>query len=90
MSLKKKIDGSEATSRVQRYFSDQYGSAGVVLFEVERAYFDKENDKWVVKCSFYRTMLSPMKSMYTIEVYSDGTLGNIVKEEKTAHESEDL
>lgn len=74
------IDGAQATSIVQRYFLERYGEYGVIMFEVENAEFS--HDRWVVKCSFFRSLLSPAKSVYTVVVRPDGKIDSVTKEEK--------
>ena len=77
MSSETEIDGRQATKLVQQYFTEQYGVFGVNVFEVVNAEYDKNEKRWTVRCSFYRTLLGPQKSVYEVVVYLDGRIGSV-------------
>ena len=79
MSLGQEIDGRQATRLVQDYFMEQYGQYGVTVFEVESLEYDKDEKKWTLECSFFRTLLTQQKSHYSVVVYLDGKIGPVKK-----------
>jgi hypothetical protein len=79
MGVEKEIDGRQAARFAQNFFIEQYGSFGVVLFEVTNVDYDEEKKMWAVTCGFYRTLVAPQMEFYTVLVHSDGRIASVKK-----------
>ena len=77
MSLNNKLDGRQATKKVIDYFTETYGSNGVIQFEIINVDFDSNKGVWTIDCGFFRNYVSSIKDFYKVEVNSDGDIASV-------------